>query len=364
MEARGSIEASGILSSRTLSRNAPTPTGDSAYPIVETTAPTAVERCCQCGLVLSAPGCATANGWTCCSARCLKARTKAARHGPVFNLSHPNLPFDSFRAQRLFAPVDLTFPGLQLIHERPFIFLVHSFLSAAECDLLLEKAQASVMRQQLVGESEASHRTSTGCVTRREEVPGFRRRVCQLTNVGEDQLQPLKISCYAPGQAFAEHCDAIDGNGVVDEDADYYADRARQQRGTRQCPHPGANRFMTLFVYLNDVAEGGGGCTGFRWVGSAPSFYEQPSPSGMGVTRLAPPDAQVSIRPERGMAVLHFPSTTAETGGFTDRNASHESSEARQEKWVCQQFIWSHAIRPDALKGTVEPAAVLSESVF
>ena len=78
-------------------------------------------------------------------------------------------------------------------------------------------------------------------------------------------------------------------------------------------------------MYLNDVGEGGGGCTRFRWVDSVPSFYEQPRPSGMSVTRLAPEEAQVSIRPERGMAVVHFPSTTSETGGYTDRNASHES---------------------------------------
>ena len=64
------------------------------------------------------------------------------------------------------------------------------------------------------------------------------------------------------------------------------------------------------------------------------------------------------------MAVLHFPSTTAAAGGYTDRNASHESEESIDTKWVCQQFIWSHPVRPDILAGTVEPAEPLSETVL
>lgn len=322
-------------------------------------------RCCRCGSRFTGSGVASADGWACCSTGCLKARTRARREEVVApNLSYPDLSFDGYREQRLFAQIDLTLPGLQLIHERPYIFLIHAFLSAAECELLLEKASSSIMRQQLVGESEASKRTSTGCVARREELPALRKRIAAMTRVQQDQLQPLKISCYTPGQCFAEHCDAIDGNGAVDDAVDFYADRARCERGTRQCPHPGANRFMTLFVYLNSVNDGGGGCTRFRWVNSVPSFYEQPCPSGMSCTHLAPEERQVAIRPERGMAVLHFPSTTAETGGFTDRNASHESQEAGETKWVCQQFIWSHAIGPDALQGTIEPTKALSASVL
>eukprot|EP00966_Prymnesium_polylepis_P205166 4753959-Prymnesium_polylepis.1 len=59
----------------------------------------------------------------------------------------------------------------------------------------------------------------------------------------------------------------------------------------------------------------------------------------MNCTSLAPDEAQVAIRPERGMAVLHFPCTKPAAGGYTDRNASHESEAAEDTKWVCQQVV-------------------------
>ena len=39
------------------------------------------------------------------------------------NLSYPNLDFSRYRAQRLFHPIDLAHPGLQLVHEEPYIFV-------------------------------------------------------------------------------------------------------------------------------------------------------------------------------------------------------------------------------------------------
>ena len=57
----------------------------------------------------------------------------------------------------------------------------------------------------------------------------------------------------------------------------------------------------------------------------------------------------------------------AESGGFTDRNASHESETVLHHgttKWVAQQFIWSHPISADALAGTVEPEQPLDKVVF
>jgi hypothetical protein len=127
-------------------------------------------------------------------------------------------------------------------------------------------------------------------------------------------------------------------------------------------------RRQTIFVYLNDVAAGGGGRTRFRWVGSVPSFYTQPAPSGMRCTRLAPDHEQLSIQPERGMAVVHFPATSPASGGVTDRNASHESEELLLRgvsKWVCQQFVWSHSVEGECvLAGTSEPDTALDAVVL
>ena len=51
-------------------------------------------------------------------------------------------------------------------------------------------------------------------------------------------------------------------------DADYFGDIPRAKVGLdssvdSSCPYPGANRFMTVFVYLNDVEDGGR--TQWRW---------------------------------------------------------------------------------------------------
>ena len=344
----------------------PRPTGDAEVepqPMVVTEAPAGRRRCCQCGILFDACGVELASAGVACSVACVKARARQrSAHGWAPNLSYPNLEFGRYRAQRLFHPIDLAHPGLQLVHEEPYIFVCHNFLSAAECALLIDKAQTAPLDQQLVGESSASHRTSTGCVLHRDESQQLRRRIAALANVGEAQLQPLKVSRYEKGQHFAEHCDAVDGDGEVDTEVDYYADRARRTRGTRACPHPGANRFVTVFVYLNDVKEGGR--TRWRWTKSVPGFYAAPAPSGMSCTTLAGEEHEVAIRPEAGMAVVHFPATTAESGGVTDRNASHESEEARDTKWVVQSFVWSHPVPADALAGTVEPARPLSETRF
>jgi hypothetical protein len=185
------------------------------------------------------------------------------------NAGYPALPFDGYRAQTLFHQIDTSFPGLQLVREKPYVFLVHEFLTSDECDQLIGKARAQPsLGQQLVGESEASTRTSVGCVARRDEVPGLRDRFARLSNVPTSHLQPLKISQYGTGARFAEHCDAVDGAGDVDEATDYYADRARALRGTRQCALPGANRFVVAWQRLAPAHIGPAthsGCSCARW---------------------------------------------------------------------------------------------------
>ena len=329
---------------------------------------------CSCGDPLKE--CTMWNaGQAFCSTRCIKAhhRRRRAQHGcddwpssQPLNGHLSTLSLEAYYGQSLFHHIDTTWPGLQLVHAKPYIFVVRDFLSATECELLMTKAAgaAAIGEQQLVGESSATHRTSTGVVARNEEVPRLRERIAALTRIDTvDKLQPLKISRYEVGQLFAEHCDAVDGAGPSCEANDYYADAARVENGTRHVPQPGANRFITVFVYLNDCSAGGR--TRFRWLDAVPHFYDAPCPAPMGVTSTCTGAAgEVSIRPERGMAVVHFPSCVPAAGGFTDRNASHESEAAVDTKWVCQQFVWSHAVPRDALEGTREPLKPLSAVTF
>ena len=64
---------------------------------------------------------------------------------------------------------------------------------------------------------------------------------------------------------------------------------------------------------------------------------------------FAAPDDEhgVAIQPETGLAVVHFGATTPDTGGLCDRNTAHVSEVVHgEQKWICQQFIYSHPL-PD-----------------
>jgi hypothetical protein len=254
------------------------------------------------------------------------------------------------RAARVIHQIDTSHPRLQCVHERPFIFRIPSFLSAAECAALRAKA-ATGLDPQGFDDAAGRSRTSTGCALRNEEVPTLRKRLASLASVSEAQMQPLKVSRYAGGERFDIHTDAWRGDlrGHPPRRDDWWADRARREHGVPGAPIPGVNRMVTIFIYLNNVARGGR--TRWRWLqhdaknshGPRDDFYERPGP-GSGrtdVERGAGPD--VSVVPQEGLALVHFPSTTASSGGFTDYNAYHEAEPAIDEKWIAQQFVWTHA---------------------
>ena len=97
---------------------------------------------------------------------------------------------------------------------------------------------------------------------------------------------------------------------------------------------------MTVFVYLNTVAAGGGGETRWRWTDydarrggkRGAAFYgADPPPPGHGATSVdegswkpTGPPGGVAVRPTAGTAVVHFPATVPASGGVTDYNAYHE----------------------------------------
>ena len=60
--------------------------------------------------------------------------------------SYLSLPFDRYLEQHNFHHIDVTYPGVQLINEEPFIFVVHDFLSSAECASLIDKICTSTQQ--------------------------------------------------------------------------------------------------------------------------------------------------------------------------------------------------------------------------
>jgi len=236
-----------------------------------------------------------------------------------------------------------------LRHERPYIFTVPDLFSADECARLRAKVGGS-LRPQSFDDAVPRQRSSHGTTVRHEEVPTLRSRLAKLAGVSLGQLQPLKVSRYRRGERFDIHTDAVRGDlrGASASDDDWWADRARVEHGVVGAPIAGVNRIITIFVYLNTVGEGGR--TRWRWtrhddaIGGdhGERFYERPS-NGAGRTAIEEGSGvDVSIAPREGMGVIHFPAMLPGVGGYTDYNAYHEAEAAVDEKWVAQQFVWSH----------------------
>lgn len=89
----------------------------------------------------------------------------------------------------------------------------------------------------------------------------LRYRIAALTRCSTNQLQATKITRYEKGQFFRKHTDAAFSNAKREwwERLVSGKESAEQLKATGE--HMLPERFCTVFIYLNDVAEGG--CT--RW---------------------------------------------------------------------------------------------------
>ena len=104
-------------------------------------------RCAACGSSLG--GAATFyRNLRFCGSPCIKLRVHRQRKGDIHQ-DYPALPFSMYSSQRLFHPIDLSFPGLQLVSAEPYIFIVRDFLNEVECKALRDKAAHSGMGQQV-----------------------------------------------------------------------------------------------------------------------------------------------------------------------------------------------------------------------
>ena len=238
---------------------------------------------------------------------------KPARVGWRAYHHHPSLDLANYRACRMFQRIDLSTPGLRLVHERPYIFVVPNFFSAQECAVLRAKAN-SALRPQGFDDAAGRSRTSQGCTMRNDEVSGLRNRLAKLAGVELSQMQALKVSRYRAGDRFDIHTDAWRGallRGQRSPPGDWWADSVRLKRGVPGARLPGVNRTCTVFVYLSTCAMAGR--TRWRWTAHDAAlggmhhttFYDAPGP-GSGRTDVdGGSGVDISIRPEEVHA-LHL----------------------------------------------------------
>jgi len=225
------------------------------------------------------------------------------------------LPTLSVQDRPLVPPVyngiNPNYPGAQLLHAHPPIFVVDNFLNSAECDFLIENANDAFGPAPVVGKGSGEvspSRTSSTCYLAREDLPEYLRKISLLTGKPAEHCELPQVGRYYPNQQYLQHFDAFD---LSNDDGRRFAAN-------------GGQRTVTVLVYLNDVPRGG-----------ATAF----------------PSLNIKVQPRRGMALVFFPSTL---DGLLDKMVLHAAEPAVDIKYVSQ--VW---IRQSNYEGT--PSKRLAE---
>ena len=131
------------------------------------------------------------------------------------NCSLPSLPFDRYLSQQRFHHIDTAFPGLQLVNEEPYIFLIRDFASAEECAALVARmrggaaaarpSDGDALRTSSTSTSDGDARTSTPLFPREDDIGWLRARMARAAAVATRQLEPTKLSRYGRGGRFSKH---------------------------------------------------------------------------------------------------------------------------------------------------------------
>jgi len=212
--------------------------------------------------------------------------------------------------------------------------------------------------------------------------------------VDQSQLDPTKLSHYDKGQFFGRHTDTdgkalgdvkhqrlLDAMDTLVKKASWFAaaNRAAALPKAQQVYQKGLeasglgqvlDRFASVFIYINDVPEGGR--TIFSKLNTGSVINEQCEnldvlrervPSHVLLSRQPASPASVStaastrsITPRAGMAVLHFPTTTPDYLCLPDMSTMHESEPAVAPKYIVQQYVLEVSIEPMRLENSVEPS--------
>lgn len=216
----------------------------------------------------------------------------AAEPAPAF--VSPTLP-PGWQQPPNYQPVNLAFPGIELVSQQPPVYTIPNFLSADECQALMREGEPYLVPSPVVGKGSgevSQARTSQTCYFAREDLPFLMERVYHLLGKPSEHVELPQIGRYLNTQYYRAHFDAFD---LTNEDGRRFAAN-------------GGQRVATVLIYLNDVAQGG-----------HTSFDK----------------LNMSIRPEAGKCVLFFPATL---DGVLDEQALHAANPAEDVKWVSQ--IW------------------------
>mmetsp|Transcript_878 Transcript_878/g.1190 ORF Transcript_878/g.1190 Transcript_878/m.1190 type:complete len:338 (-) Transcript_878:164-1177(-) len=212
-----------------------------------------------------------------------------------------------------YIPTNLNYPNLEPMYGDPPVFVARSFMSLDDCDGLVEAVDGSGFLKVsevkgsygdgagIIGENNEALRTSSSLFLEDDRIQAIPEAKAIYDRFIENlrKLFPMEdkewanIRCntqvarYYPGEYFRPHWDAF---------PEAYMEKV------------GAQRMVTVLVYLNDVDVGGG------------TYF---------------PQLDIRSLPEKGKALIFYP---ADTTFESDLRTQHEAEDAVDEKWVAQ--IW------------------------
>ena len=135
--------------------------------------------------------------------------------------NYPQLPLSLAHRYRYGSPINIDYPGLQLVHVSPTsgapLFIVNRFLNATECEIMIAKLAGERFSSVAYdpndpGVDKQTLRTSSHVRVTKAETPGFHARVASLTG---RQVANMESASPAPELAtvllFAVRtlCDAM-----------------------------------------------------------------------------------------------------------------------------------------------------------
>ena len=150
-------------------------------------------------------------------------------------------PFDP-----LYLPLDLSYPGLSKVCEKPPIFVCEDFLSAAECEQLIKVSGPLLQRSKThaaAGSEATNGRTSLTCHLAKKTAPcpAILAKIQKLTSKPFGHMELPQVARYTDSQRYVEHYDGVDPH---------------TDAGRAFCAN-GGQRIATVLTYLNDVPSGG-----------------------------------------------------------------------------------------------------------
>jgi hypothetical protein len=232
----------------------------------------------------------------------------------------------------LFHSINESYPKLEKIHSSPDIYSIQDFLSESECERIVKKVSSNnginmrpcLIKNEATGIVEPDlTRTSLNANIARREVPTIIQKILNLMNndndndnnknttnscgtsiINEEQIEILQVLRYRNGQEFKSHTDGFNGP-------------------TTACGFYQSGRIATIFCYLNNVTDSGGGKTTF------PLLTDDGRSSSLDIT------------PKRGLAVVHFPTSLDLK---EDERTEHIGNPVNdmEEKWILTVWVWKN----------------------